>query len=215
MLLAAVRRGVQVSVVLHDDKINRESRIDWNALCSAGVTLHWYTSEEGTMHHKFCVVDKRFCLFGTYNWTYYASKFNRETFFVLDNDTVASVFRLEFRDLLKSEFVKPPSSKNIQNKNNKNIEAPTILSTRIKDVESAKAEVLAAFGNAVERQPRGSAKTPVVTPVVTPPDPNAKFTDFVVANKGTMTVDEMIEGLTVMGASEAQIDAVFTAEKIK
>ena len=31
-LLAAVRRGVQVSVVLHDDKINRESRIDWNIL---------------------------------------------------------------------------------------------------------------------------------------------------------------------------------------
>ena len=104
-LLAAMRRGVKVSLVLNDNETNRRSNIEWDELCTVGAALHWYLDDYGSvMNYKFCIVDKRFCLFGTYDWVY---PHNKETLFALDNDTTASIFRLEFQNLLKEQSVSP------------------------------------------------------------------------------------------------------------
>ena len=106
-LLSAVGRGVHVCLLLHDDKTNRESRVDWAELSAAGVALFWHTPQYGTMHHKFCVVDKRFCLFGTYNWTYSAANFNKESLILIENEGTATDFRLELESLLQDPFTQP------------------------------------------------------------------------------------------------------------
>jgi hypothetical protein len=100
-LHAAVGRNVRVCVLLHDDKINRESRNNWDALSAVGIALYWHTPQYGTMHHKFCVVDKQHCLFGTYNWTFMAANHNEESFIYLDNPTTAADFRQELDRLIQ------------------------------------------------------------------------------------------------------------------
>ena len=71
-LLSAAQGTVKIRVMLQDDDINRNSKINWNVLCSKNIELYWYKAESALMHHKFCVIDKRVCLFGTYNWTFKA-----------------------------------------------------------------------------------------------------------------------------------------------
>ena len=102
-LRAAVKRGVRVCLLLHEDKINRESRIDWDAMSAAGVAMYWHDKQVGTMHHKFCVVDKRHCLFGTYNWTYAAANLNDESLVYLDNEATAADFRHELERLMLAD----------------------------------------------------------------------------------------------------------------
>ena len=106
-LQVAVRRGVRVCVLLHDDKINRESRNNWDAINKAGVALYWHTPQYGTMHHKFCVVDKRHCLFGTYNWTFAAAHYNQESFIYLESETTAADFRQELERLILDSDTTP------------------------------------------------------------------------------------------------------------
>ena len=92
---------MRVCLLLHDDKINRDSRIDWEALSAAGIALHWHTPQSGTMHHKFCVVDKKVTLFGTYNWTFAAANWNKESLMVIENEDTAQDFRAELAALLQ------------------------------------------------------------------------------------------------------------------
>ena len=106
-LAKAVQRKVKVSVLLHNDATNRSSRIDWDALNTAGVSLHWHTPEKGTMHNKFCVIDKQKVLFGTYNWTFSAENFNKESLIFIEEEATANDFRSEFSVLIQDANTQP------------------------------------------------------------------------------------------------------------
>ena len=51
------------------------------------------------MHHKFCVVDSRFAITGSFNWTRSAVLENNENVLVLDARPVAARYAAEFERL--------------------------------------------------------------------------------------------------------------------
>lgn len=105
-ILDTANRGVKIELILMNDEINKDSKVDFSVLEQAGVLLFWFSEDNpGLMHHKFCVIDNHTVLSGSYNWTYRASRVNRENVTVTDDVDVVKEFIKEFlfiREDLKS-----------------------------------------------------------------------------------------------------------------
>lgn len=100
-LLECLSRGVRVRLVLLDDPINfMEYAPNFNSFIKGGGFLYIATSKVGFMHHKFCIVDDKIIISGSYNWTYYAETRNVENIFVTDDVSVIYDYQVEFQRLL-------------------------------------------------------------------------------------------------------------------
>jgi len=82
-ILAAHRRGVAVRVVSDDDK-RHDAGSDIQRLRDAGIAVVLDDSD-AHMHHKFALLDERWLLNGSFNWTRSASQVNEENL-VATND---------------------------------------------------------------------------------------------------------------------------------
>lgn len=51
------------------------------------------------MHHKFCVIDDKIAITGSYNWTYYAETRNVENIIISDNPEIVNGYASEFQRL--------------------------------------------------------------------------------------------------------------------
>lgn len=70
-LLSCLRRKVNVELVLLDNAINYMYYAPvFNELINAGGVLRIADSSVVFMHHKFCVIDDKIAITGSYNWTY-------------------------------------------------------------------------------------------------------------------------------------------------
>jgi phosphatidylserine/phosphatidylglycerophosphate/cardiolipin synthase-like enzyme len=90
--------GVVVQVVLVPDDINKNNKTDFNGFIESGGQLFW-----DDHHHKFCVIDVKTVITGSYNWTYMANnRGKRENIIVIkQNPEIAEQFSDEFKILLK------------------------------------------------------------------------------------------------------------------
>lgn len=101
-IMSCLRRNVAVKLVLLDSPINfMEYAPDFNDFIKAGGKLYIATSELGFMHHKFCVIDGKTVISGSYNWTYYAETRNVENVFITDELSVVNSYQEEFNRLCK------------------------------------------------------------------------------------------------------------------
>lgn len=95
-----IRRGVKVRLILLDNPINfMEYAPDFNRLIECGGNLYIASANIGFMHHKFCIVDNKIIVSGSYNWTYYAESRNLENVFFTDDSSVISAYQEEFNHL--------------------------------------------------------------------------------------------------------------------
>ena len=100
-LLNCLERGVKVELVLLDNAQNfMYYAPDFNQLIEAGGILRIAKPENGFMHHKFCIIDDKFVITGSYNWTYYAETRNIENIIISDNQEVILQYRDEFDSLV-------------------------------------------------------------------------------------------------------------------
>lgn len=54
------------------------------------------------MHNKFCIIDQKVLINGSYNWTYFAEEKNRENILIIENESeVVNSFFDEFQRLIK------------------------------------------------------------------------------------------------------------------
>lgn len=69
-LILKLQNGVSVEIILNDDEINRggESSLDFIEFLQAGGVLRWNDSKQ-LMHDKFCIIDNKIVITGSYNWT--------------------------------------------------------------------------------------------------------------------------------------------------
>jgi phosphatidylserine/phosphatidylglycerophosphate/cardiolipin synthase-like enzyme len=61
-----------VRLALLDDAINRQSGLNLERLRAVGGEVFWIPEAEGgqgSLHHKFCVIDGDGVITGSYNWT--------------------------------------------------------------------------------------------------------------------------------------------------
>jgi phosphatidylserine/phosphatidylglycerophosphate/cardiolipin synthase-like enzyme len=91
-LVAAVRRGVRVDVVLernkNSDDLNRNNAETSERLKQAGIRVCMDAPDRVT-HTKLVVIDRRYLLIGSHNLTHAALKFNHEASVWIDSAPLA------------------------------------------------------------------------------------------------------------------------------
>lgn len=93
-------KGLSVSLIVHNDFINnRENGLDFQKFINLGGELY-FSDADNPMHNKFCVIDEKVLINGSYNWTYFAeSKNNENILLIKSEDEAIKAFRTEFENL--------------------------------------------------------------------------------------------------------------------
>jgi len=98
--------GVHIEIIINDDRNNARYNQQIKKLTDLGAIIH-KVNAGGTMHHKFCVIDEKRCLFGSYNWTINAECRNIEDLNICDEPQVVYSYLKEFvaiRKLSKTDL---------------------------------------------------------------------------------------------------------------
>jgi F0F1-type ATP synthase membrane subunit b/b' len=78
VLLGKLQKGVNIEVIIAENQDNE--KLDFDLLVSKGAMVYKIPNRGyGMMNQKFCVIDKRIALHGSYNWTVNAKKNNQES----------------------------------------------------------------------------------------------------------------------------------------
>ena len=92
-LLEKIAQGVHIEVIVADNQENE--KLDFQLLVAKGALVKKIKNVGyGIMNQKFCVIDKRIALHGSYNWTVNAKKNNHESIIITNHqETVESLIR--------------------------------------------------------------------------------------------------------------------------
>jgi len=99
-IMAKVADGIKVELIIHNDYINnRESGLNFQNFIDSGG-IFYFSDTFNPMHNKFCVIDDKILINGSYNWTYYAEDRNRENILLIkeERETI-DAFITEFNKL--------------------------------------------------------------------------------------------------------------------
>jgi cardiolipin hydrolase len=96
-IVDAMKNGVEVRIISDNSKVE-DTGSDVEDLSRVGIPVKLDTTDNH-MHHKFCVVDKKIVLTGSYNWTRSAALYNQENIISTDDELVVEKFLSEFEKL--------------------------------------------------------------------------------------------------------------------
>lgn len=106
-LCQKAKEGVVIQLMIANDAINREYGADFERLEKAGGKVWWVgngTENEVLMHNKFCVIDGKTVLTGSYNWSKKAKQ-NHENITIIEGDNqLAEHYLAEFEAIQKRYF---------------------------------------------------------------------------------------------------------------
>jgi hypothetical protein len=124
-IVGAKNRNVLVDIILSSNIQNDTVKL---MLKGANIIVHAFETGDarGIMHHKFCLIDNKITINGSYNYSINASNNNVENIHVSDDTSTYSQFFTEFERL----------KYNIDNQIAVNISTPTqITESRVSDVQ--------------------------------------------------------------------------------
>jgi phosphatidylserine/phosphatidylglycerophosphate/cardiolipin synthase-like enzyme len=102
-LLEAKRRGVDVALKL--DKVESAGKaqaVMITKLQAAGVPVE-VSEQSRLLHHKFAVIDGRYVVTGSYNWTESAERRNRENMVILECAEMVEAFSAEWESIQRDK----------------------------------------------------------------------------------------------------------------
>jgi hypothetical protein len=88
-------------IVLNDRINNKKEGINFQFLIDNNCNFY-YSDVENMVHHKFCIIDNKIVITGSYNWTYYAENRNWENIVVLLDEEVVNGYISEFDKIISS-----------------------------------------------------------------------------------------------------------------
>lgn len=90
---------VHIELIITNDPINnRFGGLDFNRFISLGGNFY-FANNNKLMHNKFCVIDSKLVITGSYNWTYPANK-NHENILAIENEPlVINSYLTEFNKI--------------------------------------------------------------------------------------------------------------------
>jgi len=104
-LIDAHKRGIDVEVILEQGtwgNVTRRNRKEGGFMLSeAGVKVYFDSFSKAT-HNKLIIVDERYTVIGSTNWTYFGLENNNEASVLIDSIPLAKFFLEEF-NRIKSE----------------------------------------------------------------------------------------------------------------
>ena len=97
---SALNRGIHITLVTNNDLINNGGYcLNFDELIKSGLKLHLVEYPE-MLHYKFCIIDDKAIMTGSYNWTFYAEEINKEDVVVIEDlPEVTSYFVNVFNSL--------------------------------------------------------------------------------------------------------------------
>jgi chemotaxis protein histidine kinase CheA len=99
--------GLEVELILMDDRINRGSSLDYEELNKAGGRAYLLGDKKRNqqiMHNKFCIIDLCTVITGSYNWSYQAQKNYENITVITDQPELAVQFQHEFELIKRRNF---------------------------------------------------------------------------------------------------------------
>ena len=97
-LVAAKDRNVAIDIILSSDARNETVKL---MLKGGGISVHAFETDDqrGIMHHKFCLIDNKISINGSYNYSFNAANKNEENITISDDPTIYSQMLSEFERL--------------------------------------------------------------------------------------------------------------------
>lgn len=96
--------GVNIRVIVNDDNTTTEYGLDFNSKGIEYIKLAPNSIYgKKLMHNKFCIIDMKKVIHGSYNWTSNA-KYNKETITITKSRELSERFALEFTKLVSSKY---------------------------------------------------------------------------------------------------------------
>lgn len=102
----------QIDLIVLNDKINNKIEgVNFQSLIDKGGNFY-YSNIDRMVHHKFCIIDDKIVITGSYNWTYYAEQRNWENILIIDENEIVKAYIQEFKKVKEHhEKVESISSK--------------------------------------------------------------------------------------------------------
>lgn len=94
-LLEKARNNCYVSIIIQLDDINSQCGIDYSQIQVGRSECFMISKETELLHDKFCVIDFKKVITGSYNWTYKAAH-NSENVLILNDPSVATQYISRF-----------------------------------------------------------------------------------------------------------------------
>lgn len=94
-LLEKARKNCYVSIIIQLDEINSQCGIDYDQIQIGRSECFKISKDAELLHDKFCVIDFKKVITGSYNWTYKASQ-NSENILILNDPSVAAQYITRF-----------------------------------------------------------------------------------------------------------------------
>lgn len=91
--------GVEVLGVMDDTQIESNTGGDYDWLREQGIDVRRDGNHSGLMHHKVIIIDGETVIFGSYNFTSSAEKYNDENVMIVHDRGLAASFEAEFEQL--------------------------------------------------------------------------------------------------------------------
>ena len=91
-------RGIKLRIITDSECIKMPSSNVYS-LAAFGISVKIDDSVRYHMHHKFCVIDKRVVITGSFNWTDQAVNHNQENLLFIENKDLALKYSNEFEKL--------------------------------------------------------------------------------------------------------------------
>lgn len=104
-LLERAKNNCYVSIIIQLDDINSQCGIDYNQIQIGRSECFKISKDAELLHDKFCVIDFKKIITGSYNWTYKASH-NSENVVIISDPTIATQYITRFEQQ-KSKYNAP------------------------------------------------------------------------------------------------------------
>jgi len=109
LLCDRAKEGLDVQIIVMDDDITRNCSINYHDIENFGGKLYQISSTFGTlMHNKFCVIDEKTIITGSYNWSMKAASNHENITITTDAESLALTFIAEFKKIKETYHGKDP-----------------------------------------------------------------------------------------------------------
>lgn len=104
-LVLKASEGCMIHLIISNDAINNNSAIDFEELQEYDSKVYKIgDGDTDLMHHKFCVIDKKTVITGSYNWSYKAENNIENITINKNNFELAKQFISEFKKTKKRDY---------------------------------------------------------------------------------------------------------------
>lgn len=91
--------GIKVELIIYNDYTNnRNGGLEFQKFIDLGGKFYFSECDK-PMHNKFCVIDNKLLINGSYNWTYYAESKNHENIVIIRDTETINKFHKEFNTI--------------------------------------------------------------------------------------------------------------------